>query len=165
MSAERLNSGNEGENQGNKFSRKEFFKKATKVAAAGGAVALTGFVVRNEIVKGKDGIVKTREGIYHPIYEAHNIGISLEDIPQNIDALFLEGFSERRVGVPEEILDHIVKRQIPLVSGDVDVRVWALQYSIIAAEATVGSLAYLADQFLLKRRDKKEENREEVHGF
>lgn len=148
MSAERMNSGNEGENQGNKFSRREFFKKATKVAAAGGAVGLTGFVVGNEIVKGKDGIVQTQEGIYYPIYEAHNIGISLKDIPQNIDALFTES------GVPEEIYDDIVKRGIPRVSGDVHVR--GLPY-IIEAEAAVGVLAFLANQFLL--------NREEVHGF
>jgi len=164
MSVEHLNSSNQGERQRIKFSRREFFKKATKVAAASGAAVFALSVVGNEIVKGKDGLIKTREGIYYPIYEAHNIGISPKDIPQNIDALFLEGFSEGVIR--EETLDRIAKRQIPLVFGDVGRDVGGLpSYSIIAAEAGIGALAFLADQFLLKRRDKREENKEEVHGF
>lgn len=77
------------------FTRREFFTRAGKIAVAStavlGTVGAAGFpIIRNEIAKGKDGIVRVSEGNFIPLYERHDVGISTENFPQDINAIFRE---------------------------------------------------------------------------
>lgn len=67
-------------------SRRSFLGKAGKVAA-GGIVATS--VIEHEQQVVTEGIT-TPSGIFHPIYERHDIGIAVEDIPKDLDILYRE---------------------------------------------------------------------------
>lgn len=146
------------------FPRREFLKKAGKIAAAVAAAGAAGLILGNEVKKGKDGIVRVNEGNFIPLYEVHTVGISPENFPQDIDALFRENanslsyingiFTDRPEYVKslldykheqtktdaDEIMLNLSRRNAPLVFGDPT----GNRYSLIAvpvAEILAGGLA------------------------
>lgn len=134
------------------LTRRELLKKAGKIAIAGAA----GLIVGNEINKGKDGIVRVDEGNFIPLYERHSLGISPENFPQDIDALFRES-GERLITIQvylkyfpqtvrsllnqgsrtnaNEIISNLSKRNAPLVFGDISFP--DLKYSELGLSAEI----------------------------
>lgn len=109
--------------------RRDVLKLVWQVPFAAGM----GGLIANEGLKEKRGI-ETDSGVFFPIYEFHNIGISPDDIPQGTDVLFREGYFNNR-GLsrlaPSDVLDStyfeqdmlqtVSDRGIKIGVGDVDV--------------------------------------------
>lgn len=70
--------------------RREFLKKAGKIAIAVTAAGAASLIVEIEIPKGKDGIVRVKEGNFIPLYELHSVGIKSGTFPQDTDGVFRE---------------------------------------------------------------------------
>ena len=88
-----------------RLSRRDFLKKAGKVAVVGAAVTTVGSVasiIDSEV--NKDGIIRVEEGNFTPLYENHLIGIAPRHFPKSADALFREFNSP-----PKVISDNIMK--------------------------------------------------------
>lgn len=151
--------------------RREFLRNAGKIAVAGAAVVVggagLGLIVKNEVSKGKDGIVRVDEGNFIPLYERHDLGISPENFPQDIDALF-EETGEKLMDMQVLLGDHpqtlinslnqgsrtnaneaisnLSKRNAPLVFGDIlpspSQHVELYDIGISAAEFLIGLAAW-----------------------
>lgn len=158
------------------LSRRDFIKK-TAIIGAGTMMVASGLgVARKEIGVLEKG-VETDSGVFFPLYEHHEIGITPEKIPPDMDVLFREAYSSRMFqGSPkyrllqegssyikntkiriftDEILKKIAFINALIMLGDVNPSLGDWTRVGIAGGEFVGGLAIIAkllkDQFKSKK--------------
>lgn len=81
--------------QSNKISRRDILK----MGATGGAALATSAFLKKEYSKFKEGVV-TPVGTFIPLYERHDLGIKVSDIPSDLNGFFRELASPYLMEIP-----------------------------------------------------------------
>ncbi len=148
-----------------KIGRREAIKGAVFGALGLGVVAAGA----REIHNGQEG-VETADGVFFGLYERHDRGIHVADLPPNLDGLFREGsftefstnhlFDQSNYGenvpwVPPQILEVLAKDKTKILLGDLDIGEPLLNQSRLGevgvfatglAMAAAGSIYNLVDE-------------------
>lgn len=143
-------------------SRRQFLRKGALV----GLATLSGIGVKKELEKIKAG-VETDSGIFIPLYEAHTVGISEKDIPEDTDILFREGVSssESTASVLKEtkkdqssLLSYCARNRIRIAIGDVAFP--AISLLVGSLESTIGAYGLLKKRTQEKKSPLRKTRRE-----
>lgn len=166
----------ETRDNGNKITRRDFFKKAVMIGGAVTAGSSLGILAKKEIDVLEKGI-ETDSGIFFPLYEHHEVGIKPERIPSGLDVLFRESVNtklfnrspkdcllgesnvyNKSVSIrifPDKILEKTASNGTSIMLGDVEPGLNVMSVAGISSGEFVGGLLIseklLRDHFKSKK--------------